>query len=410
MSTSYIPKNTFAVCTFQLGSKPQKFIDSRKEVSVFHKNKDTPLLTVQDKNLEIEFTCKSPVNAMASFLAFGAGIVAFALLASNPVGWIVLGCAAVALVAGAVYVAKVINHKCTNPMKGGEWLLFHPSVKFNGYNAITQVSMLKCGNGGVLKAFFSYSLACEAAENISNNNKKELATNTLASLVAGFLFPEAVAGITTFKAGAFFFGGTIVGIGAIFGLTYGERSLLRRDSDLQNNQIYKDLNTKVDENELLPDFKDNNLYNPGILSNVQDLQNFAIATQAGGAVISDSQTQAQLNEIANMSKQELFRNPTAKILLEKLNNGELSHLKDAMTKFNSRRMNPTMTQEAIEANMKAFKNNLARMGNKAGQGLLFFVPIVATYFTEKARKAFAESAVKDMTNGINVVTQKPLGK
>ena len=52
MSASYIPEETYAVCTYQMGASPQKFIASRNKVSVFHKGK--PILTKEDKNLDAE--------------------------------------------------------------------------------------------------------------------------------------------------------------------------------------------------------------------------------------------------------------------------------------------------------------------------------------------------------------------
>ena len=40
MSASYIPEETYAVCTYQIGASPQKFIASRNKVSVFRKGKN----------------------------------------------------------------------------------------------------------------------------------------------------------------------------------------------------------------------------------------------------------------------------------------------------------------------------------------------------------------------------------
>ena len=53
MSISYIPEETYAVCTYQIGASPQKFIASRDKISVFHKGK--PLLTKEDKNLDVQY-------------------------------------------------------------------------------------------------------------------------------------------------------------------------------------------------------------------------------------------------------------------------------------------------------------------------------------------------------------------
>jgi hypothetical protein len=405
MSASYIPKETYAVCTFQLGTAPSQFIETRKKITVF--KKDKVLLTKADKNVNVEFTCKSPVNAMNSFLAFGAGLVVAALLLSNPVGWLALGCLAVgglSIAIGAAYVAVVITHKCSGPLEGGDWISCHSKVLFDGSNAITEVSMLKCGTGGVLKAFNSKANVIEAAKGIARNNRWESAANIVGSGLGGFLLPEALAATTA----SAFLSGTFAGIAAITGLTYGERGLLRGDSSMADNQVYQDLNNKVDENSLLPDFSDTTYYNPGTLSNTQDLKNFADAYKAGNASVGDMQVQSQLDAISNMNRQQLNRDPTARNLLRRLNNGELPKLRNAMNRFNPRRMNPTMVGEANAANRASFKGNLGNMAQKGGEGLLFFLPLVGTFFSEKARKAFAEAAQKDMGSGINLVADTPV--
>lgn len=397
MSASYIPKKTYAVCTYQLGSEPMQFIDTRSKVTIRHKSE--LLLTKEDRNINAQFTCKSPVNAMSSFLAFGAGILIAAVALSNPIGWIVLGCAALAI--GAAYAVVVITHKCSGPLKGGQWISYHPKVFLDGHNAITEISMLKCGSGGVLKAFFSSSDAHEAAQHIQNNNLKEFAVNTAASFFGGLLLPEAFAATTISK----FTIGTIAGIGSIYALTYGERAVIRNEGSMENNKVYQDLNEKVDDNSLLPDYTDKTYYNPGSLSNTQDLKNFADAYKSGHATVNDLQIQSQLDAIANMSRQQLYRDATARGLLARLNAGELPHLREAMNRFNPNRINPTMVGEATVANSVSMKKNLGAMAQKGGEGILFFMPLVATYFSENARKDFADAAVKDMGNGINIVAQ-----
>ena len=91
MSVSYIPEETYVVCTYQMSATPQKLIASRNKdknkdkvkdkdkvenknkVTVFHNRK--PLLTEEDKNLKEQLPCKFPINLSASFFAFGAGIM-----------------------------------------------------------------------------------------------------------------------------------------------------------------------------------------------------------------------------------------------------------------------------------------------------------------------------------------------
>ena len=157
MSVSYIADGAYAVCTFQMGGDPKEFIATRSKVTALTKD-DKALLTVDDKNLNENFTCKSPVNLAATFFAFAAGIVVGVLLLSNPVGWVVAGCAAVAVLAvaaGTYYTVKAVTHKCTDPLKCGKWEFYHSSVCFDTKAAITQESLLVCGSGGVVKAFIS---------------------------------------------------------------------------------------------------------------------------------------------------------------------------------------------------------------------------------------------------------------
>lgn len=196
MAVSYIPQDkVFAVCTYQMSSAPQKFSFSRKKVNVYYENNKQPVLTVDDKNIMVEFTCKSPWNLAGSLLAFGAGLIVGALLLSNPIGWVILGAAVV--VAGAVMTIKAITHKCTDPLNGGQWFLAHNSVKINGASAITRSSILKCGSSGVLTPFFDEASANAAASSIANKNRWELGINVVASFGAGFFLPSAFAGFGT---------------------------------------------------------------------------------------------------------------------------------------------------------------------------------------------------------------------
>ncbi len=145
MAVSYIPQDkVFAVCTYQLSSDPQKFSLSRKKADVYYQNTKQPLLTVDDKNIMVEFTCKSPANLAGTLLAFGAGLIVGALLLSNPLGWVALAAGGVLLASGVVAAVVAANHKCTDPLNGGQWFLAHNSVKINGASAITRSSILKC--------------------------------------------------------------------------------------------------------------------------------------------------------------------------------------------------------------------------------------------------------------------------
>jgi hypothetical protein len=76
MSASYIPKDVYAVCTFQTDSEPRQLIPTRETITVFYGSDTTrPLLTVEDRNINKEFPCKSPKNAMWGFLCLEPGLL-----------------------------------------------------------------------------------------------------------------------------------------------------------------------------------------------------------------------------------------------------------------------------------------------------------------------------------------------
>jgi len=68
MGTSYLVKDkVFAVCTYQLSADPEKFSNTRTTPTVFYQNDKQPILTVADRNLNCQFTCKSPWNNFTEF-------------------------------------------------------------------------------------------------------------------------------------------------------------------------------------------------------------------------------------------------------------------------------------------------------------------------------------------------------
>lgn len=80
--------------------------------SVLYKgNKNRIFLTIADKNIDAKFICKKPINM---WLALG-GVVVGLILASNPIGWIVIGNCTAVLVA-SVAIADII-HDCTATLK-----------------------------------------------------------------------------------------------------------------------------------------------------------------------------------------------------------------------------------------------------------------------------------------------------
>ncbi len=405
MSTSYIPEGTYAVCTFQMGATPQKLVASRSKVSVFHKGK--PLLTMEDKNIEFQFSCKSPVSLAASFLAFGAGLImGAALFLSGPIGWIVAAGGCLAVVIGVAYRQKAITHKCTGPMKAGQWMLYQPKVKFNGHNAITEMSMLSCSNGGIVKPFFSYSLACAAAQEISSNNKVEVGVNSVISFFAGLLLPKAIGGITTRPKAVAFLVTNIGGLGVTWTAQHIEREIMRNDSDLRNNTTYQNMNEEVDKNTFFQTLDD-----PSDFNDLKSLVFLQQAIKEGKIVSQNLSVNQTLSYFANMTTAQLKNSAEYRQFLSKVGKGVYgSDLKQSMSNlFGRLKPNRTSVIKGMGHSAQRFNSSFKSMAKAGGKGALFFLPWVSTYFSEKTRKAFAKEAQKDMGNGINVVTTKPLG-
>jgi hypothetical protein len=404
MSISYIPKGTFAVCTNQLNTTPREFITSRREISVFHNG--NPLLTVEDRNLKSNFTCKSPINSFASFLAFGAGLL---LVATGPLGWFALGvCAAFVI----FYTYEMFNHTCSSPMQSGNgWILPHSNVKFNGYEAITQLSMLSCNNGGVLKPFFSYSLACKASKEIQNSNYTEIGINVVVSFFTGallpkFLFPKKIALIKLELVGVFLCT-NLMGLGITWSIQYAQRGYMRRDKELSDNIVYQNMNEIEDET---------NVDDPSDLNDIASLESFKDAVKQGKITSNNAYAQAQLNKFSNYTTNQLKNSAEFKNFLNEIDKNTYGEkLRESMLNkvrklFGPNKLKPTSeaVKKGIAQNQIDIKRSFYGMLKKGGEGSLFFLPFVSTYFSENMRKYFAKEAFKDMNNGINVVSQNPL--
>ena len=401
MSVSYIPQETYAVCTNQMSATPQKLIASRGKVTVFHNGK--PLLTTEDKNLEVQFPCKSPINTAATFLAAGAGLLIGAILLSNPIGWVVAGCLAIAV--GIAYTVKSVTHQCTSPMKMSSWVLYHPTTKFDGYNAITQMSMLSCTNGGILKPFLNYSLACSVAKEIRNTNYTEVSINVVVSFFLGRFLPASFAGKSFLKAGAYFIGTNVVGLGVTWSIQYTQREYMRSDSSFSNNIVYQEMNNELDENAFLQPIDD-----PSDLNDLDGLSNFKTAIKEGKISTQNHTTNQKLDRFSNMTTNQLKESAEFKQFLKDVNKGKYGEgLKKSMVNiFGKMKPNVSAVGKGMNYTAENFKSSLKNMAKSGGLGSLFFLPFLSTYFSENMRKYFAEMAVKDVVKGINVIAQRPI--
>lgn len=403
MSKSYIPQYTYIVCTYQLNSGPQKLIATRSKTSVFHKGE--PLLTKQDKNTAAPFTCKSPAQSALSFFGLWAGL----FLASNPIGWAVIGVGALILAAG-IAVAIAASHPCTSCLSSGNWMNYKSDVKFNGYPAITQASMLICSKGGCLQPIISYDVATQTAQAIATNNLIESGIVTVGAVASGYLMGKGGGivkklGEVFSKKGILF---TVAGVGATYAMTSFEKSCLRRDKKLANNEIYERMNkaeakdwseveTYLEETE---DIAKDNFLDPADIrdANIMGTINAYNALREVGGDLS------KYRGLENMSRQQLRIDPTARALLEDLNSGKYPDIVANARYYNRNRLNPTTRNEAITQLKNEVSKNKMSTIEKAGGFILFFLPLAETFFSERARKDLARYAIQDINNSITVKT------
>lgn len=428
MSASYIPKNVYAVCTFQTDGVPRKFIDTRSEISVFYSKGSRTLLTIDDKNIDKEFPCKSPKNAMWSFLAFGAGLIVGALLLSNPIGWVIA--AGIGVMAIGLYHATQISHKCSGSLGKGNWKIEHQTVRFNKKNAITQNSMLICDAGGILSPIFSQSVAEKYAEKIDALNNKEIWTNGIASFFGGagavLAFGEAAGAWGVTKV-ALWMGGTMA---AVTVGSYAEKEIIRSTA-LDDNEHYQNMNN-VDQNELLPGYvKDPTGSTPGDLGSpdileldgktgwfAKEPEGKLIVFFNGKQYVKDikgnytelkqgSQLANDLKKIENVDPREMYKNTDAQQIVKDIRQGKYSDNLVKSSIDGNQVVRPRDLNKVLPDISTVKLQNIKNLGKLTvkGGGLIAFVfPFVATWFSEQARMELANAMAEDMNNGINVVS------
>ncbi|WCT10458.1 hypothetical protein [Mucilaginibacter jinjuensis] len=430
MSASYIPKNVNAICTFSKDSSPRMFIDTRPQISVFYnKNQERTLLTIADRNVNAEFPCKSPKNAMWSFLAFGAGLIVGALLLSNPVGWVIA--AGIGLMAVGAYYATQVNHKCTGALGKGNWKVEHLSVRFNQERAITHNSMLVCDAGGVLSPIFSSVVANKYAQKIEANNASETTLNTIASFFGGagavLAIAEGAAAAGTWGVTKIFMwmGGTMAVVSAG---TYEEKELIRSNS-LKDNQHYQDLN-KADPNDIMPGYtKDPATMTPGDLGSpdilevdgktgwfAKDAEGKTIVVFNGKQYIQDikgnytelkqgTQLAGDLKKIEGVDPREMYKNEDAKAIVKNIREGKYSENLIKSSKDGNQVVRPRDLNKVLpDINTVKIQNmkSLGKLGVKGGGLVAFLFPFIATGYSEAARMDLANAMAEDMGNGISI--------
>lgn len=405
MSKSYIPQNTYVVCTYQLNPTPKKLIATRSEITVLHKGE--PLLTAQDRNTNEPFTCKSPAKKRL----FIAGFIVGLILASNPIGWAIIGVCTLVLAAG-VAIAIAASHNCTNCLNSGKWINYKSNTKFNGYYAITQSSLLMCSEGGCLQPIISYEIATKTASAISINNIVETGLSTIGAIASGYLCGEDGGIISALKT-AFSKSGilfTLGGVGATYAMTSFESHLLRKDKSLAGNDIYKRMNEGgrkdwAEKDTYIDEAKDVAIGNTPVPADIRDV-NVVGTVNAYNTFKQTSGDLSKFQSIENLSRQQMRNDPIAQSLLKDLNKGKHPNIVNKSKYYNERRLNPTTRNEAISQLKDEVAKNKSSAFKKGMKIVLFFLPLVDTYFSERARKVLAEEAIKDINNSISVVAEK----
>jgi len=440
MSAKYIPNKTPIVCTYQTTPAPSELIVTRSAITVMYKTKEEPLLTVQDKNIQMEFTCKLDAGGWRSMMAFGAGlIVGAALILSGPVGWAVIAVGAGIMAAG--YVASKVVHKCTPHLEAGTWALNHSTVKLDGAPALTQMSILTCSRSGILKPIIDPALALSAAQSISNNNKWEIRANMAISFFFGFglvttgaaaasaVTTASAAGATTF--GAALAGGgvvgkmtllTVIGSPLISIATTAEQQIIR-DNSLEDSESYQNLND-VEGLSYTPQWiSDIDTLDPSDPENLGD----AISPQKFAEIVA---LREKLNKIRAELKalegtQDTNRSRQQRRALQRELAKTDQDLKRTLAEINKNQKNPKKTKKTLSndkvkdimKNKRAAAAAIAPKTNRltAAKGIeslsviSLILPFVATWFTESARKDLAIAADLDLVRATGtIITQQPI--
>lgn len=419
MGASYIPKDVYAICTFQTDAEPRQFIPTRGTITVFYgTDMSKPLLTIDDRNINKEFPCKSPKNAMWSFLCFGAGlIVGAALVLSGPVGWAVIAIGVGSIAYGA-YQATKIDHMCTGSLEKGTWKIEHQTVKFDKAKAITQNSMLVCDAGGILSPIFSYAIAKKAAEQISSNNNTEIGFNAVASFFGGAGLVVSAVEIGIAK--------TLLWMGGAMAFmhvgTTAEKEIIRNTS-LPNNEHYQNMNEETDPNSLIPGYiNDPTNSTPGDLGSpdvlnigkeglsspyfvnpywyIRDIKGNVAQIQQG------SQLSKDLSALDGVNSREVWNTPEGKQIVENIRAGKYPNSMIAVSKDGTGTVRPrnlpALAKELPNIKMQNIKN-IGTAGIKGGGFIAFVFPFITTYFSEESRKILANAMAADAGNGINII-------
>ena len=432
MASSYLPEETYVVCTNQVGNSYRQLVADKKarQVSVFYKDKRAFLTNVDKKLLDNnDFTCKTGWSkglAKGAFLGGSSLAVGmFAAAATSAVvpviGWVVAGALAIAAIGVALY-SILNNPKCGGALgnPSSEWKIYHKSVKFNKHNAVLSCSILICGEGGVLMPFVSQTAAQKAASSIGWNNKMDIGLNTVVNAFAGFVLAEGAVAITGIYSACMFFGGT--GLAIYLGKEVIQPSAdwvgeqyANPYRDKRYNEIEKAIVEKEEEKDLLDHVMDaNNPIEDGydVIGNASAIRQALISIGASKEAISSFDSAvAEAKSTGTFGKD----NPKAQQVLKDIKSGKYGA--DAQNALNGKRgatgLHTQKTYDKItQLEKEKVKLNKYKTLQQTGRGsatiLGILQPFISAIFDKRALiKAKEIQETKDeenAKNGINVIS------
>lgn len=423
--SSYLPEKCFVVCTKQMGFGYKRLLidgEVRSQVTVILKTGVRPFLTIADRKIDEDFACQSQWASVVAWGAFGAGAaVGVLVLASIPViGWIGLGIVAAVAIGAALFGYFTNRTKCSDRLRsvGSKWIIFHPTVTFDGYNAVNKRSILQCQEGGTLLPFIDESLAADAAQAIAWRNLADVTINGLATFVSGLFAVLAFGEMAAWKAVAWFAGGMLFGQVVINPATDAQREYMQRHNPLPDNETYRNMNEDVGDGgdkDVFDYLRPDNEWNPKdfqeVYSDLRDVRRRAIENGASREHIAE--LDRALKSAERTGSFSAKKNPAMRSVVENIKSGKYGTAVQEQFRNrsgNMRGMNRranyeraiSSKNESVRANQRA---NRTGAGKVAGNLLQIIQPFASTYFSEKARQAAAIYAEQDMGNGVGVIAR-----
>jgi hypothetical protein len=156
-------------------------------------NKTFPILNTDDKKISDTFECQNPASLWGGFASLCLGIAVAALvvatvatgglaLAAVSVGVAACGCG---IVGSGIGMYKTLTD--CDAILNSQWKLYHNTVKIEKANALLNLSILPCPNGGMVTIIMNPAIAIAAAQQISANNMAGIDQQLKSEFVIGFI-------------------------------------------------------------------------------------------------------------------------------------------------------------------------------------------------------------------------------